>query len=79
MSDSDDRKDWRQKEMEVAEGELVRRHHQLNGHELEQKAEETVEDRKLAGYSPRAAKCQTGLSDWTKTNNNRDKSKESNF
>ena len=49
--------------MEVAEGELVRRHHQLNGHELEQKAEETVEDRKLAGYSPRAAKCQTGLSD----------------
>ena len=52
LCQTDDRKDWRQKEKEVAEGELVRRHHQLNGHELEQTVEETVEDRKLAGYSP---------------------------
>ena len=29
-------KDWRQKEKGVAEDEMVRQHHQLNGHESEQ-------------------------------------------
>ena len=32
----DARKDWRQKEKGVAEDEMVRSHHQLNGHEFEQ-------------------------------------------
>ena len=34
--DPDARRDWRQKQEEVAEGELVRQHHWLNVHEFEQ-------------------------------------------
>ena len=34
--DSDAGKDWRQKEKEVAEDEMMGWHHQLNGHEFEQ-------------------------------------------
>ena len=34
--DPDAGKDWRQKEKGVAEDEMVREHHQLNGHESEQ-------------------------------------------
>ena len=36
--DPDARKDWKQKEQggRVAEGEIVREHHQLNEHEFEQ-------------------------------------------
>ena len=37
-------KDWRQKEKEAAENEMVRQHHRLNGHEFEQ-TWEIVEDR----------------------------------
>ena len=33
---TDAAKDWRQKEKGEAEGEMVRQHHQLNGHEFEQ-------------------------------------------
>ena len=29
-------KDWRQKQKRVAEDEMVRQHHRINGHELEQ-------------------------------------------
>ena len=34
--DPDAEKDWRQKEKRAAEDEVVREHHQLNGHEFEQ-------------------------------------------
>ena len=34
--DPDAGKDWRQKEKRVAEDEMVRQHHRLNEHELEQ-------------------------------------------
>ena len=43
--DPDAGKDWRQKEKGEAEGEMIRKHHWLNGHELEQ-TPEIVEDRK---------------------------------
>ena len=33
--DRDAEKDWRQKEKEAAEDEMVRYHHRLNGHEFE--------------------------------------------
>ena len=33
--DPDARKDWRQKQKGVAEDEMLREHHQLNGHESE--------------------------------------------
>ena len=39
--DPDAGKDWRQKEKRAAEDEMVRKHHQFKGHELEQ----TPEDR----------------------------------
>ena len=45
-------KDWRQKEKGVAEDEIVREHHQLNGHEFEQTLEDTGEQRNLACCSP---------------------------
>ena len=38
--DSDAWKDWRQKEKRVAEDEMVRQHHWLNGHEFEWRKEE---------------------------------------
>ena len=34
--DPDAGKDWRQKEKRAAEDEMVRQHHQLNGHEFDQ-------------------------------------------
>ena len=42
--DPDAGKNWGQKEKEAAEDEMVRYHHQLNGHKLS-KLWETVEDR----------------------------------
>ena len=42
--DPDAGKDWRQEEKEAAENEMVREHHQLNGHESEQ-LRGTVKDR----------------------------------
>ena len=38
---SDARKDWKQKEKGVVEDEMVRQHHQLNGHEFEQTLEDS--------------------------------------
>ena len=34
--DPDDRRDWRQEEKGATEDEIVRWHHQLDGHEFEQ-------------------------------------------
>ena len=36
LKKTDAEKDWRQKEKGVAEDEIVRQHHQLNGHEFDQ-------------------------------------------
>ena len=67
-------KDWRQKEKEVAEEEMVRQYHQLSGHIFEQilrdlsKCWEIVESR--GGWSPAVqgvTKSQTWLSSWTIT------------
>ena len=44
-------KDWRQKEKGAAEDEMVRWHHQLNGHELEQAPEDSEGQRSLVCFS----------------------------
>ena len=49
---SDARKDWRQKEKGAAEDEMVREHHQLNGHEFEQTLGDTGGQGSLVCYSP---------------------------
>ena len=62
--DSDAGKDWGQEEKE-AEDEMVRYHHQLNGHEFEQ-TQEIVKDREawcVTVYG--VAKNWTQLSHWT--------------
>ena len=50
--DSDAGKDWRQKEKEVAEDEMMGWHHQLNGHEFEQALGVADEQQSLACCSP---------------------------
>ena len=48
---SDARKDWKQKEKGVVEDEMVRQHHQLNGHEFEQTLGDNEGQRRLMCYS----------------------------
>ena len=58
---------WRQKEKEMAEDEMIRYYHWLNGHESEQ----TPGDRDRGGWRVAAhgvTRSQTKLGDWTKTN-----------
>ena len=50
--DPDAGKDWRQKEKRVAEDEMVREHHQLNGHEFEQTLGDREGQGSLACCSP---------------------------
>ena len=65
--DPDAGEDCRQKEKRVAEDEMVREHHQLNGHELH-KPQETVEDREAwHAVVHEVTKSQTQLNDWTTT------------
>ena len=45
-------KDWKQKGMEKAQDEVVREHHQLNGHEFEQTLGDSEEQDSLACCSP---------------------------
>ena len=45
-------KDWRQKKKGVAEDEMVRQHHQLNGHELKQTSGDSEGQGSLACCSP---------------------------
>ena len=45
-------KDWRQKEKEVAEDEMARQHHQLNGHEFGQTLGNSGGQRSLVCCSP---------------------------
>ena len=47
--DPDSGKDWRQEEKGAAEDEMVRKHHQLNGHEFEQ-LWERVKDREACSW-----------------------------
>ena len=47
----DARKDWKQKEKGVVEDEMVRQHHQLNGHEFEQTLGDSEGQRRLMCYS----------------------------
>ena len=56
--------DWRQKENGAAEGEMVRQHHQPNGHDSEQTPWDSGGQSSLVGYSPWVTKSQTRLSDW---------------
>ena len=42
-------KDWRQEEKGMTEDEMVRQHHQLNGHEFEQFLGDSGGQRSLAG------------------------------
>ena len=50
--DPDAGKDWRQKETRAAEDEMVRQHHWLNGHELEQTPGDSGGQKSLACCSP---------------------------
>ena len=68
--DPDAGKDWGQKEKGMAENEMVRQHHQLNGHEFEQTPED-MEDRGDAVHE--VIKSQTQLSHWTTCAHDTDK------
>ena len=50
--DPDAGEDWKQKEKQVTEDEIVRQHHQLNGHEFEQTPGDSEGQRKLVCCSP---------------------------
>ena len=63
--DLDAGKDWRQKEKGVTEDEMVRWHHQLNGHEFEQTPGNSEGRGSLACCSPGSHKGLTWLSNWT--------------
>ena len=57
--------DWRQKEQGKTKDEMIGRHHQLDGHELEQALRVGDGQGSLSCCSPWGPKCQTRLSDWT--------------
>ena len=68
--DPDAGKDWRQKEKEATEDEIVGWQHQLNGHEFEQALGDGEEQGSLAGYSPWGRKESdiTEQLNWTELN-----------
>ena len=51
----------------MTEDEIVRQHHQLNGHEFQQTPGDTGGLRSLACWSSWVAKNQTPLHNWTAT------------
>ena len=63
--DSDAGKDWRQKEKETTEVEMIGWHHRLNGLELEQILGDGEGQGTWHAAVHGVAKSQTGLSDWT--------------
>ena len=66
--DPDAGKDWRQKEKRAAEDEMVRKHHQFKGHELEKTPEDSGGQGSLACCIVHGiAKSWTQLSNWTTT------------
>ena len=64
--DPDAGKDWGQEEKRATEDEMVRWHHQFNGHEFEQTLGDSKGQGSLACCSPWGRK-RTWLSDWTTT------------
>ena len=54
--DSDDGRDWRQRENGATDDEMVRQHHWPDGHEFEQTPGDSRGQRSLACYSPRGHK-----------------------
>ena len=52
LEKTDTGKDWRQKEKRLTKNEMVRQHHRLNGHELEQTGRDSEGQGSLACWSP---------------------------
>ena len=67
--DTDAGQDWRQKEKRTTEGEMVRWHHWLNGHEFAQTPGDSEGKGSLVCYSYGVVKSWTWLSNWTTTAN----------
>ena len=65
--DPDVGKDWRREETEVAEDDMIRWHHQLNGHELEQIPGDGEGQGSVACCSLWVTKSWMGLRNWTTT------------
>ena len=74
--DPDAGKDWSQEQKRVAENEMVREHHQLNGHESEQTQGDSEGQRSLVlpslgsqrtGHNRGVAKDRTQLGNWMTT------------
>ena len=61
-------KDWRHKEKVGTEDEMVRYHHQLNGHKFEQTPGDSRGQRSLVCCSPWGCKDSDTLSNWTAAN-----------
>ena len=59
---------WRQQEKKAAEDEMVRKHHQFNGHDFEQTLEDSRGQRTLVGYSSWCHK-ESDTTEWTITTN----------
>ena len=58
-------RDWGQEEKRVTEDEMIRWHHQLDGHESEQALGDSEGQRSLVCCSSRATNSRTWLSNWT--------------
>ena len=67
--DPDAGKDWGQEEKGATEDEMVKWHHQFNGHEFEQTRGDREGRGSLVCWNPWGCKSQTWLSDWTTTAN----------
>ena len=67
--DPDAGKDWRQKEKGMAEDEIVREHHWLNGHEFEQTQGDSKGQESLVCCSPRGHK-ESDTTQWLNNNKN---------
>ena len=61
-------KDWRREEKGMTEDDMVRWHHQFNGHEFEKSSEVSDGQGRLTCCSPWVTKSWTRLSDWTELN-----------